>query len=52
MLSRDDNELLCRVGPATPMGNLIRQYWIPALMSSELRRRMVRRSGSDSWERT
>ena len=36
MLSREDNELLCRVGPGTPMGNLLRQYWIPALMSSEL----------------
>jgi phthalate 4,5-dioxygenase len=36
MLSRGDNELLCRVGPDTPMGSLIREYWIPALMSSEL----------------
>ena len=36
MLSREDNELLCRVGPGTPMGDLMRQYWIPALMSSEL----------------
>jgi phthalate 4,5-dioxygenase len=36
MLSRDDNELLCRIGPGTPMGNLMRQYWIPAALSSEL----------------
>ncbi len=36
MLSREDNELLCRVGPGTPMGNLMRQYWIPAALSSEL----------------
>jgi phenylpropionate dioxygenase-like ring-hydroxylating dioxygenase large terminal subunit len=36
MLTREDNELLCRVGPGTPMGNLMRQYWIPTLMSSEL----------------
>ena len=36
MLSREDNELLCRVGPGTPTGALMRQYWIPALMSSEL----------------
>ena len=36
MLSREDNELLCRVGPGTPMGNLMRQYWVPALLSSEL----------------
>jgi phthalate 4,5-dioxygenase oxygenase subunit len=36
MLSREDNELLCRVGPGTPTGALLRQYWIPALLSSEL----------------
>src|SRR5258705_67664 len=36
MLSREDNELLCRVGMDTPVGALLRQYWIPALMSSEL----------------
>jgi phthalate 4,5-dioxygenase len=35
MLSKEDNELLCRVGPGTPMGELMRQYWIPALPSSE-----------------
>ena len=35
MLSRADNELLCRVGPGTPMGELMRQYWIPCLPSSE-----------------
>src|SRR5205814_498595 len=36
MLSKDDNEFLCRVGPGTPMGNLMRQYWIPAARSDEL----------------
>jgi nitrite reductase/ring-hydroxylating ferredoxin subunit len=36
MLSREDNELLCSVGTSTPVGALLRQYWIPALMSSEL----------------
>src|SRR5256885_10545562 len=36
MLSRDDNELLCRIGPGSPMGNLMRQYWVPAALSSEL----------------
>jgi phthalate 4,5-dioxygenase len=36
MLSDVDNELMCRVGPNTPMGELMRQYWLPALMSSEL----------------
>ncbi len=36
MLSHEDNELLTRVGPGTPMGNLMRQYWLPAMLSSEL----------------
>jgi len=36
MLSREDNELLCRVGPDTPVGALIRQYWIPALLGTEV----------------
>src|SRR5437867_1080720 len=36
MLSKADNELITRVGPGTPMGNLMRQYWIPVLFSWEL----------------
>jgi nitrite reductase/ring-hydroxylating ferredoxin subunit len=36
MLSREDNELLCRVGRGTPMGTLMREYWVPAALSSEL----------------
>jgi phenylpropionate dioxygenase-like ring-hydroxylating dioxygenase large terminal subunit len=36
MLSQEDNELLTRIGPGTPMGELFRQYWLPALLSSEL----------------
>src|SRR5260370_14856248 len=35
MLSKELNELLTRVGPGTPMGNLLRRYWMPALLSSE-----------------
>jgi nitrite reductase/ring-hydroxylating ferredoxin subunit len=35
MLSKENNELICRVGRGTPMGNLMRQYWIPALPSRE-----------------
>src|ERR1041384_8328205 len=31
-----ENEILCRVGAGTPMGDLMREYWIPALKSSEL----------------
>ena len=36
MLSENDNELLCRVGPGTPVGDLMRRYWIPAIRSEEL----------------
>src|SRR5215208_5283944 len=36
MLSKEDNEFLCRIGPGTPMGNFMRQYWIPAIRSDEL----------------
>ena len=36
MLSPADNEIMCRVGPGTPMGNLLREYWMPALPSKEL----------------
>jgi hypothetical protein len=36
MLSREENELVTRVGPGTPMGTLMREYWIPAMLSSEL----------------
>src|SRR5947209_2629308 len=36
MLSKGENELLTRVEPGTPMGDLMRQYWIPAGLSSEL----------------
>ncbi len=36
MMMDEESEILTRVGSGTPMGNLIRQYWIPALKSSEL----------------
>ena len=36
MLSKAENEYLCRIGPGTPMGNLMRQYWLPAIRSDEL----------------
>src|SRR5215813_7912375 len=36
MLSREENELVSRVGAGTPMGELMRQYWLPAVLSSEL----------------
>ena len=36
MLKREQNELLTRTGPGTPMGELFRRYWIPILLSWEL----------------
>jgi phthalate 4,5-dioxygenase len=37
MATAKHSEILTRVGPSTPMGELMRQYWIPAAMSRELR---------------
>jgi phthalate 4,5-dioxygenase len=36
MLSREDNQLVTQVGQGTPMGNTMRMYWIPALLSKEI----------------
>jgi len=36
MLSAEENELMCRVGLGTPMGDLLRQYWLPALLARDL----------------
>ncbi|MBV8084860.1 MAG: Rieske 2Fe-2S domain-containing protein [Chloroflexi bacterium] len=36
MLSAQENELITRVGPGTPMGNLFRRHWLPAMLSTEL----------------
>jgi nitrite reductase/ring-hydroxylating ferredoxin subunit len=36
MLSREENERLTRVGAGTPMGETMRRYWLPALLSWEL----------------
>jgi len=36
MLTKEDNDIITRVGPGTPMGNVMRQYWIPAAMSIEM----------------
>ena len=36
-MTREDNDLLCRVEHGAPMGEMIRQhYWIPAIPSSKL----------------
>ena len=36
MLSQEDNEMLTRTNTGTPMGELMRRYWMPALLSKEL----------------
>jgi phenylpropionate dioxygenase-like ring-hydroxylating dioxygenase large terminal subunit len=36
MLTEAENEFVTRVGPGTPMGELFRQYWLPAMLSREL----------------
>lgn len=36
MLSREENELMCRVGPETSTGEALRRYWLPALLASDL----------------
>jgi 5,5'-dehydrodivanillate O-demethylase len=36
MLTREENELLVRVGPGTPGGNLLRRYWHPIALAQDL----------------
>jgi phthalate 4,5-dioxygenase len=35
-MKSEDNDLLTRVGPGTPMGDMLRQYWTPAIRSAAL----------------
>ena len=36
MLTKEENELVTRTGPGTPMGEVMRRYWMPAILSSEV----------------
>ena len=36
MLRKEQNDLLTQTGPGTPMGDLFRAYWLPALLAEEL----------------
>ncbi|MPZ49498.1 MAG: Rieske 2Fe-2S domain-containing protein [Dehalococcoidia bacterium] len=36
MLTEEQNDTLTRVGPGTPMGDLMRRYWIPAILEWEV----------------
>ena len=35
-MKKEMAETLVRTGPGTPMGNLMRRYWTPILLSSEI----------------
>jgi len=50
MLSQEQQDTLTRVGPGTPMGELLRRYWYPVAAVSELTgtpTRKVRLLGED-----
>jgi phthalate 4,5-dioxygenase oxygenase subunit len=36
MLRKEQNDLLTQTGPGTPMGEMFRSYWMPALLAEEL----------------
>ena len=36
MLSAKDNEFISRVGPGTAMGEWLRRFWTPLMLSSQL----------------
>ena len=36
MITKEQNERLTRTGPGTPMGQVLRRYWVPAVMSAEV----------------
>ena len=36
MITKEENELLTRVGPGTPAGELLRRYWQPVAIAQEL----------------
>lgn len=36
MLSKEENELVTRSGPGTPLGGLLRAYWQPVALTSEI----------------
>ena len=33
MITHEQNALLTQTGPGTPMGELFRRYWIPAMLA-------------------
>lgn len=51
MISEAENEFLTRVGPGTPMGDLLRRYWQPVAVTADLspdkRTKRIRVMGED-----
>src|SRR5277367_3831673 len=43
MLTAEQNERLTRIGPGTPMGGLLRRYWMPVATVREMRDRWTKR---------
>ena len=43
MISEKENQRLTRVGPGTPGGELMRRYWHPIAVTSELERNATKR---------
>jgi 5,5'-dehydrodivanillate O-demethylase oxygenase subunit len=42
MLKQEENERITRVGPGTPMGELLRRYWMPIAVTGELDKNPVK----------
>lgn len=36
MLSREENDYLTQTGPGTPMGNFMRRFWMPFMLTEEI----------------
>ena len=47
VLSKEDNEILCRVGAGTPMGEFFRRFWTPVALGSGAQ---VDSDDSTSWQ--
>lgn len=36
VLSKEDNQLVTNTNPGTPMGELMRRFWLPVALAEEL----------------
>ncbi|HEY1374509.1 MAG TPA: Rieske 2Fe-2S domain-containing protein [Candidatus Binatia bacterium] len=43
MLSHEENDLLTRVGPGTPAGEMLRRYWHPIGFAAEIKKRPLKK---------